>query len=75
MLKVSAVTVKRDWSAAKAWLYRELTGRDRRWTPNAGNKSMTCCSRCWSVRPRSATRFCGRHARATRRWSGKSDRC
>ena len=26
VLKVSAVTVKRDWRAAKAWLYRELTG-------------------------------------------------
>src|ERR1022692_544460 len=25
-LKVSAVTVMRDWSTAKAWLYRELTG-------------------------------------------------
>lgn len=27
VLKVSAVTVMRDWSTAKAWLYRELTGR------------------------------------------------
>jgi RNA polymerase sigma-70 factor, ECF subfamily len=26
VLKVSAVTVMRDWSTAKAWLYRELTG-------------------------------------------------
>jgi len=26
VLKVSAVTVKRDWRAAKLWLYRELTG-------------------------------------------------
>jgi RNA polymerase sigma factor (TIGR02999 family) len=26
VLKVSTVTVKRDWRAAKAWLYRELTG-------------------------------------------------
>jgi len=26
VLKVSSVTVKRDWSTAKAWLYRELTG-------------------------------------------------
>jgi RNA polymerase sigma-70 factor, ECF subfamily len=25
-LKVSPITVKRDWRAAKAWLYRELTG-------------------------------------------------
>jgi len=25
VLKVSAVTVKRDWRAARAWLYRELT--------------------------------------------------
>jgi len=26
VLKVSPLTVKRDWRAAKAWLYRELTG-------------------------------------------------
>ena len=26
VLKVSAITVMRDWNAAKAWLYRELTG-------------------------------------------------
>ena len=34
VLKVSPVTVKRDWRAAKAWLYRELTGgrRDGRGT-------------------------------------------
>jgi DNA-directed RNA polymerase specialized sigma24 family protein len=24
--KVSAVTVMRDWSTARAWLYRELAG-------------------------------------------------
>ncbi len=27
VLNVSAITVMRDWSSAKAWLYRELTGR------------------------------------------------
>jgi DNA-directed RNA polymerase specialized sigma24 family protein len=26
VLKVSPVTVMRDWSTARAWLYRELTG-------------------------------------------------
>ena len=26
VLKVSPVTVMRDWSTAKAWLYRELAG-------------------------------------------------
>lgn len=26
VLKISSVTVLRDWSTAKAWLYRELTG-------------------------------------------------
>jgi DNA-directed RNA polymerase specialized sigma24 family protein len=26
VLKVSPVTVMRDWSTAKAWLYRELGG-------------------------------------------------
>ena len=28
VLKISPITVKRDWRAAKAWLYRELTGDD-----------------------------------------------
>ena len=27
VLKVSPVTVRRDWNSAKVWLYRELTGR------------------------------------------------
>ena len=26
VLKVSPVTVRRDWSSAKIWLYRELSG-------------------------------------------------
>ena len=26
VLKISAVTVKRDWRAARTWLFRELTG-------------------------------------------------
>jgi DNA-directed RNA polymerase specialized sigma24 family protein len=26
VLKVSPVTVRRDWSSAKIWLYRALTG-------------------------------------------------
>jgi RNA polymerase sigma factor (TIGR02999 family) len=26
VLKISAITVKRDWRLARAWLYRELTG-------------------------------------------------
>jgi RNA polymerase sigma-70 factor, ECF subfamily len=28
VLKISPVTVRRDWSAAKIWLYREMTGTD-----------------------------------------------
>jgi len=28
VLKVSPVTVMRDWSTAKAWLYRELSGKN-----------------------------------------------
>jgi RNA polymerase sigma factor (TIGR02999 family) len=28
VLKVSPVTVKRDWRAARIWLYREMTGID-----------------------------------------------
>ena len=27
VLKVAPVTVKRDWSTAKIWLYQELTGQ------------------------------------------------
>jgi RNA polymerase sigma-70 factor (ECF subfamily) len=34
VLKVSTVTVKRDWRAARTWLYRELTGAT---TPAASN--------------------------------------
>ena len=34
VLKVSTVTVMRDWSTAKAWLYRELSG-------GSGNESRT----------------------------------
>jgi RNA polymerase sigma-70 factor, ECF subfamily len=33
VLQVSLVTVKRDWRAAKLWLYRELTGRGENETP------------------------------------------
>ena len=29
VLKISAVTVMRDWSTARAWLYREMKGRPR----------------------------------------------
>ena len=32
VLKVSAVTVTRDWSTARAWLYREL----KNWGGNGG---------------------------------------
>lgn len=32
VLKVSPVTVRRDWSSAKIWLYRELTRRTRNGT-------------------------------------------
>jgi RNA polymerase sigma factor (TIGR02999 family) len=28
VLRVSTVTVKRDWRAARAWLFREMTGRE-----------------------------------------------
>jgi RNA polymerase sigma-70 factor, ECF subfamily len=35
VLKISSITVKRDWTTAKAWLYRELTGGDGKWTPNS----------------------------------------
>ena len=29
VLKVSEVTVMRDWSTARAWLYREISGESR----------------------------------------------
>ena len=29
VLKVSCVTVKRDWRSARLWLFRELTGREK----------------------------------------------
>ncbi|MGO9240585.1 MAG: sigma-70 family RNA polymerase sigma factor [Bryobacteraceae bacterium] len=35
VLKVSPVTVMRDWSTARAWLYRELTGG-----PNDGSRTL-----------------------------------
>ena len=61
VLKVSAVTVMRDWSTARAWLYRELRPRDRAMDRSDGNKSIASYSRCWNIRPRSATAFL-RHA-------------
>jgi RNA polymerase sigma-70 factor (ECF subfamily) len=33
VLKISTVTVKRDWRAAKTWLYRELTGSTSHGSP------------------------------------------
>lgn len=38
VLKVSAVTVRRDWRTAKAWLHRELSGQEDRWTRIDGNR-------------------------------------
>ena len=49
VLKVSPVTVMRDWSSAKAWLYRAHR-RYARSTVNAGNKSMAWFNPCWSGR-------------------------
>jgi RNA polymerase sigma-70 factor (ECF subfamily) len=36
VLRVSAVTVMRDWSTARAWLYREMSGSS---SPTSGNNS------------------------------------
>ena len=55
--KFLPVTVMRDWSTAKTWLYRELTGRCNRWTLNGGNRSTVSCSRCWSTLRMSAKIF------------------
>lgn len=38
VLRVSTVTVMRDWSTAKAWLYREMTGGGCQWIANDGSK-------------------------------------
>jgi RNA polymerase sigma factor (TIGR02999 family) len=75
VLRVSPITVMRDWSTAKAWLYRGTDAWDKWWTPIDGNKSITCCSRRWSIRPGSATRFSGRPVGAMRRWRAKSAHC
>jgi RNA polymerase sigma-70 factor (ECF subfamily) len=36
ILKISAITVKRDWRAARTWLYRELTGAKNAGANNDG---------------------------------------
>jgi hypothetical protein len=28
-MKMSTISVSRDWNTAKAWLYREITGKER----------------------------------------------
>ena len=75
VLKVSPVTVRRDWRAAKIWLVSRTDGRGRRWTRIAGNKSIACCKRCWSVRGKTATHFCAVSAPVTRRSSANCARC
>lgn len=47
VLKVSVVTVMRDWSTARAWLYRKNKWWVSQWILNDGNRSMICCNlRC-----------------------------
>ena len=76
VLKVSPVTVMRDWSSAKVWLYRELSGRPRRWTLERWKQVDSLLqSVLGAVRPRSATRFCDTRARATSPGAAKSARC
>ena len=50
VLRVSPITVMREWKSAKAWLYRELDRPDRQWTMTAGTTSISCCN------PRSTSR-------------------
>ena len=69
VLKVSPVTVRRDWNSAKIWLYRELSGETDDGLRISGNSSITCSSPHWSVHRKRATRFSGRPARATSRWN------
>jgi RNA polymerase sigma factor (TIGR02999 family) len=35
-LRLSTITIKREWRLARAWLYRELTGGDAWWTVSDG---------------------------------------
>ncbi|MEO8131665.1 MAG: sigma-70 family RNA polymerase sigma factor [Bryobacteraceae bacterium] len=37
VLSISPATVKRDWAVAKAWLYRDLSGREMMESPAGGN--------------------------------------
>ncbi len=39
VLQISSITVKRDWRAARTWLYRELTGASNDGASNAGASS------------------------------------
>jgi RNA polymerase sigma-70 factor (ECF subfamily) len=71
VLKVSAVTVKRDWRAARTWLYRELTGIDNG-SLNVGNRLTTSFSRRSTMRPQNAMHSCEKPALATRHSSAKS---
>ena len=65
VLKISSVTVMRDWSTAKAWLYRELTGGSGDGLRINGHRSISCFRRRWSSRLKSAMNSCGMPARET----------
>ena len=55
VLGVSVATVRRDWSIARAWLFRELRrGHDTRTAPR---RSVSCFTRQWSCRTTVARRF------------------
>ena len=73
-LKVSSVTVMRDWNTAKAWLYRELAGKKSNGLRSMETNRCPCRLR-WSARPVSATVFCSKPARAMASWKAKCALC
>ena len=71
MLKVSPVTVRRNWSSAKIWLYGGPAvppTMDLDHWKQLDNLLRSVLS----DRPRSATSFSGTRARATSHWSAGS---
>jgi len=73
VLKVSPVTVMRDWSTAKAWLYRELTG-EREMDPTLEQVDKLLQS-ALDRSPGERDGVSPDAARVTRHWSAKSVPC
>jgi len=50
VLKISPITVMRDWNTAKAWLYRELSGEKSDGLRSLENRSIAFYGLCWNAR-------------------------